>query len=64
MKRFLIILAVIGMFIVGGFVGKSMSDTDIPKPSEVICTCGHCDLPITECKCPIAKKMLKKYKGA
>ena len=37
----------------------------IPKPSEIVCTCG-CGQKAVQCEntCPVARELLKKYKEA
>ncbi|KKL16618.1 hypothetical protein LCGC14_2493760 [marine sediment metagenome] len=66
MKKFLKRIWVLILFIV--LIGGSFVIADdkpvIPKPSEIVCTCG-CDQKAIQCgdHCSVAKELLKKFKG-
>ncbi len=69
MKKLLQRIWVLVLFIVltvGPFAFADNYDKKpiIPKPSEIVCTCG-CDQKAVQCEntCPVARELLKKYKG-
>ncbi|MEE9572799.1 MAG: hypothetical protein V3W20_07125 [Candidatus Neomarinimicrobiota bacterium] len=64
MKKLLIIIAIIGLFIGGGLIGRTVADTDIPKiptREQVMCPCGGCSLTAVKCGCHEAVEALKKF---
>ncbi len=48
----------------GGFVVADDKPI-VPKPSEIVCTCW-CEQKAIQCgnTCPVARELLKKFKGA
>lgn len=62
MKRFLYIILV--FVIMSGYL-LVWAQTDLPKPSEIVCTCG-CGQKAVKCgdSCSVALELLKPYKGA
>lgn len=70
MRRFLKRYGYMALFIVlvsGAFAIAEVRDSTpkLPKPSEIVCTCG-CGQKDIQCgdHCSVARELLKKYKGA
>ncbi len=58
-------ILVLFIVLIGGAFAIADNKPIVPKPSEIVCTCG-CGQKAIQCDkyCPAARELLKKFKGA